>query len=75
MHISTHGAKSRGRARARPLAARLVPQQLDVLGVVVKVGAQTSSVGEQSSAARPILLSYCTHLRNSMKMMLSSSML
>ena len=50
-------------------------QQLDVLGVVVKVGAQTSSVGEQSSAARPILLSYCTALRNSMKMMLSSSML
>ena len=50
-------------------------KQLDALGVVAKVGAQTSSVVVQSSAARPILLSYCTHLRNSMKMMLSGSML
>ena len=52
-----------------------MPQQLGALGNVAEVGAQTSSVGEQSSAARPILLSYCTALRNSMKMMLSGSML
>ena len=52
-----------------------MPQQLGALGNVAEVGAQTSSVGGQSSASRPILLSSYTYLRNSMKMMLCGSLL
>ena len=59
------------------LVTQLCRRLLDLgrRGVAAKVGAQTSSVGEQSSAARPIVLSYCTHLRNSTKMVLCSSLL